>query len=247
VLGLSAFTDAILSSVVPLSIPAVVPRPFVFEGLMVVIAVAVVLLSIKPVLNLISKNQLMNYSYNPFHLVNTYGAFGSVTKQRYEIVLEGTHDSVVTRETRWQEYGFKAKPGDPSRRPPQVAPYHLRLDWLMWFLPFSVRMTAAGISQLGYERWFVRFVQRLLENDRATLRLLGHNPFKELPPKFVRALYYLYRYSSATERRDTGSLWTRRLVDVYLPAVSLTDVRPNHGREGLTSAPRRGARRVARG
>jgi hypothetical protein len=29
------------------------------------------------------------------------------------------------------EYEFKGKPGDPRRRPPQVAPYHLRLDWLM--------------------------------------------------------------------------------------------------------------------
>ena len=39
----------------------------------------------------------------------------------------------VTNSTKWRDYEFKGKPGDPARRPPQVAPYHLRLDWLMWF------------------------------------------------------------------------------------------------------------------
>ena len=55
----------------------------------------------------------MNYSYNPLHLSNTYGAFGSVTKQRYEIVIEGTDEPVITAQTKWQEYEFRAKPGYP--------------------------------------------------------------------------------------------------------------------------------------
>ena len=37
----------------------------------------------------------------------------------------------------WKEYEFPGKPGDVRRRPPQVAPYHLRLDWLLWFVPLS--------------------------------------------------------------------------------------------------------------
>ncbi len=65
--------------------------------------------------------------------MNTYGAFGSITRERYEIVLEGTDEATVTERPKWREYEFKGKPGDPARRPPQVAPYHLRLDWLMWF------------------------------------------------------------------------------------------------------------------
>ena len=108
-----------------------------FELTLYVLGVTTALLSVEPVRNLLSRQQAMNRSYNRFHLVNTYGAFGRVTRTRYEIVLEGTDDSIISQATHWQEYGFKAKPGDPRRRPPQVAPYHLRLDWAMWFLPLS--------------------------------------------------------------------------------------------------------------
>ena len=166
----------------------------------------------------------MNYSYNPFHLVNTYGAFGSVTKKRYEIVIEGTDEPFVSDQTRWQEYEFKGKPGNPSRMPPQVAPYHLRLDWLVWFLPFSVIVTREGIRFPGYDIWFVRFIMKLLENDSATVKLLKENPFRGSPPRFLRALFYSYRYTGRREKRETVAWWVRRLVDVYLPPVSLTQL-----------------------
>src|SRR5262249_12234110 len=139
------------------------------------LAVGTALLSIQPVMNLFSRNQIMNTSYNPLHLVNTYGAFGSVTKVRYEVIVEGTDDAILTDQTLWREYEFKGKPGNPMRRPPQVAPYHLRLDWLVWFLPFSVTVHGNRIWMTGHELWFIRFMQRLLENDRAILSLLRHN------------------------------------------------------------------------
>jgi hypothetical protein len=230
VLGVSAFSDSVITSVLPFALSGGIPRPGFFEGLIYLIGVATVLLSIQPVLNLFSRNQLMNYSYNGLHLVNTYGAFGSVTKERYEIVLEGTRDSVPAQQTAWQEYGFKAKPGDPARTPPQVAPYHLRLDWLMWFLPFGVHVTATGIAPPRYERWFLIFVKKLLENDAATLRLLKHNPFEGEPPVFIRALFYHYEYVTAPERRETGAVWKRRLVDAYLRPVCLTDFRESETR-----------------
>jgi len=160
--------------------------------------------------------------------VNTYGAFGSVTKERYEIVIEGTDDPFISDQTHWQEYEFKAKPGNPMRKPPQVAPYHLRLDWLVWFLPFRVTVTNRGIQFSGYEIWFVKLMRRLLENDSATLRLFKHNPFGETPPRFVRALFYLYRYTNPREKKQTGAWWTRRLVDIYLPPLSLLDIQSMH-------------------
>lgn len=225
VLGLSAFSDAILRTLMPLTITSTVPRPLWINGLLYLLGAATVLLSIKPVLNLFSRNQLMNYSYNRFHLVNTYGAFGSVSKERYEVVIEGTADFVITPQTEWREYEFKAKPGDPTGLPPQIAPYHLRLDWLMWFLQFSVMHTSQGIYPPGYEIWFMKLIQKMLENDRATLKLLRHNPFRDAPPKLVRALFYLYRYTDWRDHRQTGAWWTRQLVDVYLPPVSLADLR----------------------
>ena len=32
----------------------------------------------------------MNASFEPLHLVNTYGAFGAVTRERLEVVIKGT-------------------------------------------------------------------------------------------------------------------------------------------------------------
>ncbi len=225
ILGITAFSDSTLSVLIPLAVPATGLRPIAVDGVLYGLAGATALLSIRPALNLFSRNQLMNYSYNRFHIVNTYGAFGSVTKRRYEIVIEGTDETAVSDGTRWQEYGFKGKPGDPRRMPPQVAPYHLRLDWLVWFLPFSVADVDRSIEVPRYEVWFLRLVRRLLEDDRATLKLLRRNPFENRRPTFIRALFYEYRYTTWSERKDTGAWWNRRLVDVYLPPVSLDELR----------------------
>ncbi|HWG51222.1 MAG TPA: lipase maturation factor family protein [Candidatus Acidoferrales bacterium] len=224
VLGVTAFSDSILS-VLGISVPPAQADPVWFQVLLYVIAAGAVALSFKPALNLFSSNQLMNYSYNRFHLINTYGAFGSVTRTRYEIVLEGTDEPILNERTQWHAYEFKAKPGDPRRMPPQLAPYHLRLDWLMWFLPFSVMVTGSGALVPGYEVWFMRFVQKLLQDDAAALTLIKHNPFRGKRPAFIRALYYEYHFTSRQEKRETGAWWTRRLIDEYLPPVSLAHLR----------------------
>jgi hypothetical protein len=224
VLGLTAFSDSVITAAIPVIVPYAEARSTIFDALMAAIAGATAFLSAPPVMNLFSKNQLMNYSYNRFHLVNTYGAFGSVTKERYEIVIEGTDAPALSSEARWEEYEFKGKPGDPRRRPPQVAPYHLRLDWMIWFLPFSLTVTRRGLHGIDYRPWFLRFVRKLLEADRATLKLLRRDPFGGKRPTFIRAQLYQYRYTTWEERRETGAWWTRTKLDVYLPPVSLTDL-----------------------
>ena len=224
ILGLSAFSDAPLHYVVLARAHALVPRPLPFDALLYVVTAATVLLSIQPVMNLFSPHQVMNYSYNRFHLVNTYGAFGQVGRERYEIVLEGTTDRLITPHTQWKEYGFLAKPGDPMRMPPQIAPYHLRLDWLIWFLPFSVAVTSRDIHVWRYDVWFLRLMKKLLQNDQAILRLMGRNPFAEEPPAFVRALFYQYRYADPQEHRASGAWWIRTLRGVYLRPVSLNEL-----------------------
>ncbi len=131
-------------------------------------------------------------------------------------MLEGTDDAVITSDTRWQAYEFKGKPGDPARRPPQVAPYHLRLDWLMWF---------AAMSPAPRDRWMFTLVTRLLEGDRSVAGLFRTMPFRDHPPKFVRARYYRYRFTTPEERRRTGDWWKRDLAGEFLPAVSLESMR----------------------
>jgi hypothetical protein len=221
ILGLSAFSDATLGAA-PIRGPAALPIPLAWLAVLIALAVFTVIASIAPVRNLFSRQQAMNRSYNPLHLVNTYGAFGAVTQTRYEIVLEATQDLILNERTTWHEYAFRAKPGDPRRRPPQVAPYHLRLDWMMWFLPFSVAVGSGGLSLPGYDLWFLRLLKRLLAADPATLRLLRRAPLGLHRPAHVRALYYRYQFSSPAEKRLTGAWWTRDLIGVYLPPVTLS-------------------------
>lgn len=224
VLGFAAFDDRALSLLFPLTTPALAARSLGFEILLWAVTALTLWLSVQPAKNLFSANQLMNYSWNPFHLVNAYGAFGSVGKERYEIVLEGTRDQVITPATQWQEYSFAAKPGDVRRMPPQIAPSHLRLDWLIWFLPFSVIVTSAGVRVGGYNIWFLRFVRKLLENDPGILRIMGRNPFPDAPPRYLRALFYQYRFTTPAEKHATGAWWARTLRGTYLKPVSLSDL-----------------------
>ena len=212
VVAAACFDDATLGRVLPGGDGAMAHPPGWHQALVVALGGALLVLSWQPVRNLASRRQRMNSSFNSLRLVNTYGAFGSVTKQRREVVLEGTDDAGAGPGATWKEYEFKGKPGDPRRRPPQVAPYHLRLDWLMWF---------AALPGWTDDRWLVALVGRLLEADRATLALLRGNPFPHAPPAAVRATLYRYRFSSRAERRETGAWWVRTRVGELLPPLRL--------------------------
>ncbi|AXI76570.1 lipase maturation factor family protein [Peterkaempfera bronchialis] len=190
--------------------PAQSAAPLWFQVAVLAATGLVAVLSYWPVRNLLSRHQLMNSSFNTLHLVNTYGAFGSIVRLRHEVVIEGTDEARPTAETVWREYSFKGKPGDPRRLPRQFAPYHLRLDWLMWF---------AGISPSYARPWLRPLVARLLENDPATLRLLRSNPFPAAPPALVRARLYRYRFTDWQELRRTGAWWHREPVGELLPPV----------------------------
>jgi hypothetical protein len=190
------------------------PTPAWFTALVTAVAALVVVLSWWPVRNMASPGQAMNASFNPFHIVNTYGAFGSVGRTRYEVVVEGASDDAAA-DDEWREYAFKGKPGDPGRRPPQIAPYHHRLDWQIWFIP---------LSPIYAGEWFVQFLVRLLEGDAKTLRLLRGNPFPDGPPALVRARLYHYRYTTWREWRETGRWWVRTLAEDYVPPFGLADV-----------------------
>jgi Lipase maturation factor len=214
VLAIFAFDDSTLSHVLPFDRPELSDPPVAFTGLVIALTALVVWLSWWPVRNMLSSRQLMNFSFNRLHFVGTYGAFGHITKTRYEIVIEGTDSDVLGADTVWREYEFKGKPGDVRRIPRQYAPYHLRLDWLMWF---------AAMGPPHRYPWLIPLVQRFLEADRATLKLLRRNPFPDKPPKFIRARWYEYRFTTRKEHKETRAWWSRELVDEYLPILTLDD------------------------
>jgi hypothetical protein len=213
VLALAALDGRLLSAVLGLGPPAELAAPGWHTSLVLAVTAVVLALSWRPARNLVSRRQVMNASFDPLRLVNTYGAFGSVTRTRFEVVVEGTDDPSPGPRTEWREYEFRGKPGDVHRRPPQVAPYHLRLDWLMWFV---------GINPGYGSRWLVPFLQKLLAGDRATLRLLRRSPFPpDEPPLFVRARLFRYRFTTREERRASGAFWSRTPVGELVEPISL--------------------------
>jgi hypothetical protein len=170
---------------------------------LVVIALLTVALawrSVPPVRNLLSPRQRMNVSHDPLRLVNSYGAFGGVTRVRYELVIEGTEDP--TRGDGWHAYRFRGQPSDPERRPQQVAPYHLRLGWMLWFAAMSPAPEREHV-------WLRRLVAALAAGDPRVRRLVQHDPFEGRAPAAVRVRRERRRYTTPDERRRTGAWWVR--------------------------------------
>ncbi|MFS0866481.1 lipase maturation factor family protein [Microbacterium sp. 179-B 1A2 NHS] len=196
--------------------PTVTDPPWVVQGLPLAwlavtaaLGAVLVVVSVPAARNLVARRQLMNASFNRWQLGNAYGAFGTVTQERIEYIIEGTRDADPDTAD-WQEYGFHGKPGDVRRRPPQVAPYHLRLDWLMWFLPLGPSL----------EDWFAVFLTRLLNADAATLALLRDDPFDGEPPRWIRVVGYRYRFATRTEGRQHGVHWMRESPRVIVPPLT---------------------------
>lgn len=219
-LCISAFDDGALAGVVPrrwrrraADMPAVSPS-WARTATVGAYAVLVVWLSVGPVRNMIGARQAMNASFDRLNLVNTYGAFGSVGKERNEVILEGTDDETPSDSARWREYEFKCKPGDVMRRPCVVAPYQPRIDWQIWF---------AAMQSIDTNPWLVHLVAKLLHNDPGALRLLANDPFPEKPPRFIRA--ELYRYRFAPPGDTSGAWWQRERLGSYMPALSADDPR----------------------
>ncbi|SDR34752.1 lipase maturation factor family protein [Natronobacterium texcoconense] len=218
VLAIATFSDGILEAVLPVAAPETVATPLYLEGTVILIAVVVLAMSIRPVENMLSESQTMNTAFDPLHLVNTYGAFGSVTKDRYEVVIQGTTDERPDEDAEWRTYRFEGKPTDPSRRPPQIAPYHLRLDWQLWFA--AMRPTPRR------QPWFYRLLVKLLERDERTESLLAEVPFEDgEQPTHARAIRYRYQYTTPEEREETGDWWRRERVGTYVHPVSLEELR----------------------
>ena len=124
-------------------------------------------------------------------------------------MFEGTTETNLTPETLWKEYEFKAKPGNPMRRPALVAPYQPRIDWQIWF---------AAMSSPEQYPWTLHFVWKLLHNDSGTLSLIAINPFPDRPPNYIRAQYY--RYQFAPPGTPGSPWWNRTLEGTWLPPLS---------------------------
>lgn len=166
------------------------------------------------------EGQAMNRSFDRFHVVNTYGAFGSVSRERVELVVEGTRDDVAVvgeAAAAWQAYEFRGKPTDPARRSPWLTPRHLRLDWLMWF----AGLEAGRTETLAREDWVASLVDRLLNAQPEVLRLLAEDPFGGQAPAYIRVR--LARYTFAPLAADR--VWEVEDLGLLIQPVAAGDPR----------------------
>jgi hypothetical protein len=144
-----------------------------------------------------------------FRSVNRYGLFAVMTTRRPEIIVEGSDDGVT-----WLAYEFRWKPGNVRRAPAFTGPHLPRLDWQMWF---------AALQDYRENPWLERFLQRLLEGSPDVVGLLGHNPFPEQPPRFVRAVLYDYHFTDSATRAQTGAWWQRQKLGLYAPVLQRSE------------------------
>ena len=148
-----------------------------------------------------------------FRIVNGYGLFREMTKDRCEIVLEGSADGI-----NWIPYEFKWKPGNVKRAPGWCAPHQPRLDWQMWF---------AALETPRQNPWFIALIFRLLQGSQDVSGLLERNPFPNKAPRYMHAMFYRYRFTTVDELRRTGAWWKREELREYLPTLSLDEFRQN--------------------
>ena len=219
--ALACFDDAVWSKLLPRALAlrarraAQAARPSrAMRHTAWALAALVGALSIAPLINMLSPRQIMNTSFTPLALVNTYGAFGTVGRERLAVVFEGTDADEPGEGAEWRSYRYRALPVDLERRPPQVAPYQPRLDWQMWF---------AAMSTPDRYPWTLHLVWKLLHNDPGALSLFADNPFPAGPPHFVRAT--LYRYAFAEPGDPEGRFWKREPLGPWLPPLSTGDRR----------------------
>jgi hypothetical protein len=201
VLCFAAIDDRAARVVPPEAPPPSRARRFVVGALALLVAWK----SVDPVANLLSPAQVMNTSYDPLRLVNSYGMFGSVGRERFEVIVEGSDDGAT-----WKAYELPCKPGDPMRRPCWISPWHLRLDWQIWF---------AAQQSLDDQPWLVHLVWKLLRGDPAVKGLLATDPFPDAPPGRIRVDRYVYTF---TEPGEAG-WWTRRRVGSVIRPVTRDD------------------------
>jgi len=206
-------------------------RKFVDFSLLALIG----MLSLPVVSNLLQlggKHQVMNASFSSFKLVNSYGAFGSVGKARYEPII-----SLSDNGKNWTELEFPCKPGKLDRRPCFCAPYHYRLDWNIWFIGFKPHQ--AMLQQR--ERWLYSLLQRILsdnaQSERPWLSLLDQSARELLqngPVTYAKVDMFRYRMKESVWRILMKKLrglevdwWYRDFEETLIPPVQLHVVSRN--------------------
>lgn len=190
VLAFSTFKDSILQQFLPLTLQPVSSYPYEVQS--VFLAGFIGVLSLPVLKNMFSHGQVQNKTFDPLHLVNSYGAFEDIARERNEIIIECFDGES------WLEYIHYEKPGPLDQRPPQVSPYFHRMDY-----PFKF----ADKEPDKDHKWLENLLEKLLEGSEEVEKLFKETPVKN--PERIRACLYSYRFSDPMEREENSRYWER--------------------------------------
>ena len=144
-----------------------------------------------------------------YALVNGYGLFARMTKERIELIIEGSSDG-----EQWKPYRFNYKPNGPGDL--HFAGLHMpRLDWQMWFAALYPRCSRP---------WFFGLLDGLFSNSPAVLSLLETNPFQEGPPTYIRVRRMQATFTSSAEGETEQGPWVFREAGDYCPVIQASDL-----------------------
>jgi hypothetical protein len=155
----------------------------------------------------------------PFRIANEFGLFAVMTRARYEIEFQGSHDGET-----WTAYPFRYKPQDVHSPPRIYAPYQPRFDWNLWF---------ASLGNWRQYPFVVNVERRLLAGEPDVLALFASNPFPGRPPEQIRAVVSQYWFTNRTEKRDQALWWRREELGLYAPTLERT----GDGKIGIVEFP----------
>ena len=136
-----------------------------------------------------------------YGLGNAYHVFPTMQTERYEFIIEGSHDG-----RQWLPYTFKYKPNSVYHMPDFIVPHQPRLDWMIWFIPPQA-------PDMRY--WFDRFIEGLHENNPEITNLLADNPFKQKAPRYVRVMTYRFTFTDSNEHKRNGTYWKAQFLGPF--------------------------------
>src|SRR4029077_546369 len=138
------------------------------------------------------------HALEPFRIANEFGLFAVMTRERYEIEFQGSHDGET-----WTPYSFRNKPQDLHTPPRIYAPYQPRFDWNLWF---------ASLGNWRQYPWVLHVEQRLLSGEPDVIALFARDPFPGHPPEQIRVVLWQYWFTDWSEKRGQGLWWRREQV-----------------------------------
>jgi hypothetical protein len=137
-----------------------------------------------------------------WHLTSGYGLFAVMTRERPELVIEGSQDGLE-----WKPYRFRWKPTDADSTPSWTAPHMPRLDWQLWF---------AALGAPEDSPWVRRLLQQIRHESQPVLSLLADNPFPQAPPRWLRVRRVLFNFATPERKHSIGHVWFPRSDELYM-------------------------------